>query len=361
MELPSIAVVCATYNGEEKLFGLTEALKLNLENSIVNSEIIFIIDGSTDGSVAHLQNFANLYSDKIIKIIENSSNLGISESRNIGIAASHSEIIAFLDDDCRPNPNWLNSLAEQWCRTSKETIGIGGFVIPNEKKSFNQEFCAMVMPLRPMPLSFRKLNIIQRIKKYYATLTKSTECAEYLVGANMSFRRGALFEVGLFSSSMRFGGDDSDICKMLRNRYGNNCLRILPNLEMRHEFSRSFKDSVRRSFRYGLGAGKNFCYNKGGFSFNPGPVLILGLFLLFLNATTTLSDSTHKIFFVSFLFILLEIFFYTLLVNRKNEVQSDSSLQRIKFGLAFLTCEAANTLGFFSGLRFMFSNSRKFL
>ena len=356
LQLPTIAVVCATYNGEEKLIGLLRALEENLQNSKVDSEIIFVIDGSIDKSIDYLQNFAKIHPNKKIKVTQNSVNLGISESRNIGITTSDSEIIAFLDDDCRPNPYWLNSLAINWHEASKETVGIGGFVIPNEKISFNQEFCALVMPLRPMPLKSKKQDFFQRIKKYYSVPKKNNEYAEYLVGANMSFRKLALLEVGLFSRRIRFGGDDSDICKKLRNRYGNGCLRALSNLEMNHEFSRNFKDSLRRSYRYGLGAGKNFLLNQGGFSFNPGPGLIIGLLFLFVIVTLMTGNSKQQVLAYSFAFLILETFFYSSLVIQSKVKLPIPFQKRIKFGLAFLMCEIANTLGFMAGLRFVFSS-----
>ena len=354
LQLPTIAVVCATYNGEGKLLGLIASLEENLKNSPVDPEIIFVIDGSADKSIDYLQAFAKLHSSKKIKVIQNPVNLGISESRNIGISASDSEIISFLDDDCRPSPDWLASLAKHWQEVPNETVGVGGYVIPSEINSFNQEFCAVVAPLRPMPLNAKPLNIYERIKRYYAEPDESIADAEYLVGANMSFRKSALIEVGLFSTEIRFGGDDLDICALLRNRYGNTCLTIATTLEMKHEFSRSFKDSLRRSYRYGLGSGKNYLGRNGAFSINPGPGLILAFLIFFFIATSIASNSLRQVLVYSFSFLMLEILFYSLLVTQIKVKFSTSLQKRIKFGFAFLMCEMANTLGFVSALRYVF-------
>ena len=359
MQLPTIAVVCATYNGEGKLPGLIASLEENLKNTIVNSEIIFVIDGSIDKSIAVLENFAKIHSNKKIKVIQNASNLGISESRNVGIVASESEFTAFLDDDCRPSPDWLTSLAKHWQEAPKETVGIGGFVIPSVISSFNQEFCAMVAPLRPMPLNPKPLNLYQRIKKFYAKPDTRIKHAEYLVGANMSFRKSALIEVDLFSSEIRFGGDDLDICQSLRNRYGNNCLSIFTTLEMKHEFPSGFGDSLRRSYRYGLGSGKNYWSRNSVLSFNPGPVLLLGLIALFVIFSAITTNSRQEILIYSLTFFLSELLIYALFVTRNSPLRLILNTQRFKLGFAFLICEFANNIGFISGISFLFSKRIK--
>lgn len=354
----SFSIVCPTYEGEKKLAGLIASLEENLKNSNIDPEIIFVIDGSRDKSIATLENFAQLNPSKKIKVIQNAANLGISESRNIGITASESQIIVFLDDDCRPSYNWLTSLAKHWQEVPNETVGIGGFVVPSEINSFNQEFCAVVAPLRPMPLNPKPVNLFQRIKKYYTKPDTTIKHAEYLVGANMSFRKSSLIEVGLFSSEIRFGGDDLDICQSLRNRYGNNCLRIFTTLEMKHEFPRSCGDSLRRSHRYGLGSGKNYWSGNGAFSLNPGPVLILGSVALFVFFSAIATNSHQEILIYSLAFFLLELLTYALFVTRNSPIPLILNIQRFKLGFAFLICEFANNIGFISGIRFLFSSRR---
>ena len=343
-----MSVICATYNGEEKLPGLLKALESNFNDSQLDFEVIFVIDGSTDKSEELLSVFKKSNSTQKIKVIKNSSNLGISQSRNVGIAASQSEVLAFLDDDCRPTPHWFNDLGELWNDASPSTVGIGGFVIPSEVNSFNQRFCAVIMPLRPYPMDLKKMTFLRRVKKYYAKPDENFMLVDYLVGANMSFRKTALGEVDCFPSEIRFGGDDSYISHSLRKKFGNACLTVVPLLVMPHEFPKSFSDSLRRSFKYGLGAGKNFWSGAGGLSFNPGPLLILGVFSLFLAIYSISGASTEKLPLSAILFLLLLIFSYSVFVTRVSAPHKLHFIERQKFGLAFFFCECANTLGFFS-------------
>ena len=358
MERTLLSVICATYNGEDKLPGLLKALESNFNDSQLDFEVIFVIDGSTDKSEELLSLFKNSNSTQEIKVIKNSSNLGISQSRNVGIAASRSEILVFLDDDCRPTPHWINDLSELWNKASPSTMGIGGFVIPSEIKSFNQRFCAVTMPLRPYPMNSKKMTFFRRVKKYYAKPQENFMLVDYLVGANMSFRKTALDEVDCFPSEIRFGGDDSYICYSLRKNYGDACLSVVPSLIMPHEFPQSFSDSLRRSYKYGLGAGKNFWSGAGGLSFNPGPLLILGLFFFFLATYSLSGASTEKLPLSTSAFLLFVIFAYSLYVTGGIASHKLHVIERPKYGLAFFLCECANTLGFFSA-PLVAINSRK--
>jgi hypothetical protein len=354
-----MSIICATYNGSQKLPGLLEAIESNLEISKFDCELIFVIDGSTDYSNEILQNFAKSHEKQEIKILENVSNFGISQSRNIGIATSKGEILAFLDDDCRPNSDWINTLGGFWAYAPESTVGVGGFVVPSEVDSFNQRFCAVTKPLRPYPLHTTELSVYERIKNYYAKPREGFKSAEYLVGANMSFRKTALHEVAFFPPEIRFGGDDSYICQSLRQRFGNDCLTVLPSLVMPHEFPRAFRDTLRRSYKYGQGAGKNFWRGEGGFSFNPGPLLICVSFVVFLAACEAGGISVENFSPITSIALLMVIFSYSLFVTGGTAPQRLRLIERPKFGLAFLLCELANTLGFFSTSLIAINSRRK--
>ena len=354
-----MSIICATYNGEQKIPGLLEAIESNFEISEFDCEFIFVIDGSTDNSKEILQNFAKSHSKQEIIILENNSNFGISQSRNIGIATSKGEILAFLDDDCRPNSDWINTVGGFWSHAPESTVGVGGFVVPSEVDSFNQRFCAVTKPLRPYPLHTKELSFYERIKNYYTNPDGSFESAEYLVGANMSFRKTALHEVAFFPTEIRFGGDDSSICQSLRKRFGNDCLTVFPSLVMPHEFPRAFRDSLRRSYKYGQGAGKNFWRGVGNLSFNPGPLLISAFFVAFLAVCKATRISAENVPLIASIALLMVIFSYSLLVTWGKTPQRLPLIERPKFGLAFLLCELANTFGFFSASIIAIKSRRK--
>ena len=89
----SISVVMPTYNTEVSI--LREAVESILSQTFRDFEFIIIDDGSTNDSVAYLQNLR----DERIRLIQNSKNIGITKSLNIGFQAAQGKYIARMDSD----------------------------------------------------------------------------------------------------------------------------------------------------------------------------------------------------------------------------------------------------------------------
>lgn len=353
----SLSVVCATYQGEKNLPALINCLEMNFTKNAHNPEIVFVIDNSCDSSEALLEEFRKSSSGKKIIIHKNQTNLGPAQSRNIGVELASGDIILFLDDDCRPNPTWYMDFSAAWNSAASQIQGIGGFVDSTELETFNGQYSAVFQPIRPWPLVPEKISLFQKLRNYYKTPNPVTHGVSYLAGANMSFRKKAFVNIGGFSPSLRIA-EDIAICHRLRKVYGDNCLSVRDELSMPHEFTKSFTNSVRRSFAYGLGSGKNYWGRSGALSFNPGPGLIIGLLSLFAIVTLMTGNSKQRVLAYAVTFLILETFFYSLFVIQSKVKWPIPFQKRIKLGFAFLVCEMANTLGFMGGLRFIFSSRR---
>jgi glycosyltransferase involved in cell wall biosynthesis len=94
---PHVSVIISFLN--EELF-LADAIESVLAQSYLEWKLILVDDGSADGSTQIAKKYASLNSDKIIYTDhEGHRNMGLSYSRNKGIAISKGSLIAILDAD----------------------------------------------------------------------------------------------------------------------------------------------------------------------------------------------------------------------------------------------------------------------
>lgn len=73
-------------------------------------ELIFIDDCSTDNSFEELNKILGSEKIKNVKVIQNKSNLGSGETRNIGIKKACGDYIIFVDSDDYITPNYFSEL-----------------------------------------------------------------------------------------------------------------------------------------------------------------------------------------------------------------------------------------------------------
>ncbi|MFH1207620.1 MAG: glycosyltransferase family A protein [Patescibacteria group bacterium] len=98
-----ISVIIPTYN---RLNRLQNCLRSVLALNYIDYEIIIVNDGSTDGT----RDWLDRFNKPKIKSIHHLKNLGPSASRNTGINLASGNILAFTDDDCIVDGNWLIEL-----------------------------------------------------------------------------------------------------------------------------------------------------------------------------------------------------------------------------------------------------------
>ena len=88
-----VSIIIPVYNVEKYL---QECLESAINQTYKNIEIIAINDGSTDSSLAILEEYASKYGN--LKIV-NQENKGMSGARNAGLKVANGEYIYFLDSD----------------------------------------------------------------------------------------------------------------------------------------------------------------------------------------------------------------------------------------------------------------------
>jgi GT2 family glycosyltransferase len=183
---PRISVVVCSFNGSRTI---NECLQALSKVRYPDFEVLVVDDGSTDNTAA----IAAQYDVKLIR----TPNQGLSQARNVGWQAANGEIVAYIDDDAYPDPDWLGYLAETFRKA--DYAGVGGPNIPPREDGFIAA-CVANAPGGPA----------------HVLLTDTD--AEHIPGCNMAFLRSALEAVGGFDVQFRTAGDDVDICWRLQER-----------------------------------------------------------------------------------------------------------------------------------------------
>jgi GT2 family glycosyltransferase len=185
---PRISVVVCTYNGARTIRDCLDGL---MRVRYPDFEVIVVNDGSTDAT----PDIAAEYAFRLIS----TTNQGLSAARNEGMLAATGEIVAYTDDDARPDPDWLTYIARGFA--SGEYVGIGGPNIAPPGDGFIAD-CVANAPGGPVHVLL------------------SDREAEHIPGCNMAFRREALLAIGGFDPRYRTAGDDVDVCWRLQERGG---------------------------------------------------------------------------------------------------------------------------------------------
>jgi O-antigen biosynthesis protein len=185
-EWPRISVVVCAYNAEPTMRECLEGLR---HVDYPDFEVIVVDDGSTDRTAE----VAQTYDVRLIS----TSNRGLSNARNTGLAASNGSIVAYLDSDAYPEPDWLKYLARAFANST--FVGIGG---PN---------------LAPPGLG-ALAECFDNAPGGPTHVLISDREAEHIPGCNMAFRRDCLEAIGGFDPGLRVAGDDVDICWRLQER-----------------------------------------------------------------------------------------------------------------------------------------------
>ncbi len=183
---PRISVIVCSHNGQRTIGDCLEGLQ---KVEYPNFEVIVVNDGSTDATAT----LAHEYACRVIS----TENRGLSHARNVGLEAATGEIVAYIDDDARPDPHWLTYLATTFLST--EHAGVGG---PNIAPPGDGLIADSVANAPGNPVH----------------VLLSDQEAEHIPGCNMAFRKTCLQAIGGFDPQFRIAGDDVDVCWRLQQR-----------------------------------------------------------------------------------------------------------------------------------------------
>jgi glycosyltransferase involved in cell wall biosynthesis len=233
--LPISVVVC-TRNRPERLEGCLAALasQRHPEREIV------VVDNAPEDD--RTRSVAQRYGVRYVVEPEP----GLDHARNRGLGEARTPLVAFTDDDARPDPGWLAALVEGF--VADEVGAVTGYVAPTELETRTQVLFEDVYG--GMGKGF-ELRVFSRRGQ-----TTTFRPHVYGVGCNMAFRRTVLDEMGGFDPALDTGtptggGGELDAFQRLIERGGAIVYR--PDAVVRHEHRRMMTGLRRQLYDNGRG------------------------------------------------------------------------------------------------------------
>lgn len=185
---PSMSVVICAHNAASTL---DECLRHTCALEYPGLEVVVVDDGSEDGTPEIASGYERV---RLVRIEHG----GLSEARNAGLRAATKEVVAYLDADAYPPPEWPYYLALGF--DGPLVGGVGG-------------------PNVPPPDDPPKAHQVARSPGGPVHVLIADDRAEHVPGCNMAFwRTEVLEEVGGFDSIYDAAGDDVDLCWRVLDR-----------------------------------------------------------------------------------------------------------------------------------------------
>jgi GT2 family glycosyltransferase len=229
------SVVIAAFD-TNRFADLAAAVDALHRQAVAPREIIVAVDGNPELvalASAELQS---------VTVVPNREHQGAGGARNSGAAVATGELLAFLDDDALPAPDWIERIQD--CLLEDETMGVGGFIEPwwveKQPRWFPAEF-GWVVGCSYTGLPTRRARV------------------RNVIAANMAITREVFESVGGFRHDFgKQGGhsepEETDLCIRASRQWPGRSWIYDPAIRVRHRVP-----SSRGRFRYFV----RRCYNEG--------------------------------------------------------------------------------------------------
>jgi hydroxymethylpyrimidine pyrophosphatase-like HAD family hydrolase/GT2 family glycosyltransferase len=213
---PTLTVIICAYT-MDRWDDLTAAVASVHGQTRAAEEVVLVID--------HCPPLAERAARELpgVRVVPSRGRPGLSAARNTGIAEANGEILAFLDDDATADPQWAERLLAGY--QDPKVLGVGGLIRPRWDT--------------PRPAWF-PTEFDWVVGCTYHGMATGRAPVRNLLGANMSFRREVLDEVGGFRTDLGrvgtkpLGCEETELCIRAAARHPDGVLLYDPAASVRH-------------------------------------------------------------------------------------------------------------------------------
>ncbi len=224
--LPIFSIIVPSYNRPNQLLVCLEALA-RLSYPKDRFEVIVVDDGSEPSLERVVSGFDESLDARCLR----QRNSGPAAARNLGARHAKGDILAFTDDDCAPEPGWLNAIAKRVSNGSECLVG---------GKTVNR--------LMDNPFSATSQLILDVVYQHY---NADPERARFFASNNLAMPTSLFQESGGFDVAFRTS-EDREFC----DRFLFRGLQLVyePDAVISHAHDLTFRQFVAQHFNYGRGA-----------------------------------------------------------------------------------------------------------
>jgi GT2 family glycosyltransferase len=161
-----------------------------------------------------------------LTVVPNEGQRGLSGARNSGVAVVDAPVVAFLDDDAVPEPDWVGCLARAYgAADGSRVLGVGGAIIPYWAAGRPSWF----------PAEFDWV-----VGCTYSGARTDPGPVRNMLGANMSFRAEELHRIGGFREgigrigTVPLGCEETETCIRMTRRFPGGQIRFEPAARVHH-------------------------------------------------------------------------------------------------------------------------------
>ena len=226
---PEFSIVIPTFDRPGPLAECLEAVA-QLDYPSDRLEVIVVDDGGRTPVQPVIETFRERLGVRLLR----QGQSGPAKARNTGVAAARGRFLAFIDDDCAPERDWLARLSVRLRRTPDRLLG--GRTVNALPENVYSTACEL---------------ILEAVYAYYNT---PQDDARFFATNNMALGAELFRAVGGFDERFVTASEDREFCD--RWRHHGYRMTYAPDAVVRHAHPHSLSSFCVRHFTFGRGAAR---------------------------------------------------------------------------------------------------------